>query len=316
MLSRVAESIYWHNRYIERVENIARFVDVNLNLMIELPPDFGEQWQPLIQTSGEEATFKQLYATPSKENVIRFLTFDRSHNNSLLSCLILARENARGVRERISTELWEQVNQLYWMVKDAAPKSEWSTEELFLFFEKIKKECYVMSGIADNTLSYSEEWHFARVGKFLERVDQLSRILDVKFYYLLPKGKGQSIATTIDLIQWRAVLRSISAEEMYRREYGILNPMRIAEFLILDPLFPRSIRHGLTQLQDALLKITGNHSGSFSLPIEKTVGRLKTNLDYIEIDEIFNFGLHEYLVRIQTRLDEAGSHIYDSFFAI
>jgi uncharacterized alpha-E superfamily protein len=200
------------------------------------------------------------------------------------------------------------------MVMEASHKEEWSTEDLLLFLETIKKECYTMSGIANNTLSYSEEWYFARVGKYLERVDQISRILDVKFYYLLPKG--QSIATTIDLIQWRAVLRSNSAEEMYRRAYGSLHPTRIAEFLILDPLFPRSIRHGLTKMQDALHQITGNFLGTFSLPIEKTVGRLKSNLDYIEIDEIFGFGLHEYLVRIQTRLHEAGSQMYDSFFAI
>lgn len=313
MLSRVAESIYWMNRYIERVENTVRFIDVNLNIMVELPPDFEEQWQPLITTSGDEDTFKEHYKEASKENVVHFLTFDRKNPNAILSCLNAARENARSIRERISTELWEEVNATYLLVKDAQKRDEWSTEDMLLFFEQIKKNCYLIAGISNNTLSYSEEWHFAKMGKFLERADQLSRILDVKFYYLLPKG--QSIATTIDLIQWGALLRSTSAYEMYRREHGILHPTKIAEFLMLNPRFPRSLRYSLIRAQSALHHITGHDAGTFSLPAEKTLGRLRSNLDYIEIEEIFTFGLHEYLERIQDRLDETGKFIYHSFFA-
>lgn len=314
MLSRVAESIYWMNRYIERVENTARFIDVNLNLMLELPPDFEEQWKPLIATSGDSEVFKAQYdRTYTKETVVPFLTFDKGNHNAILSCLAAARENARSIRERISNELWEQMNATYLEVRDAQKKTQWDTEDLLLFFEQIKKNCYLIAGISNNTLSYSEEWHFAKMGQFLERADQLSRILDVKFYYLLPKGN--SIATTIDLIQWGALLRSTSAYEMYRREYGILNPSKIAEFLMLNPRFPRSMRYSLIQAQSALHHITGHDAGTFSLPAEKTLGRLRSNLDYIEIEEIFSYGLHEYLERIQARLDEAGNYIYSSFFA-
>ena len=156
MLSRVAESIYWMNRYIERVENTVRFIDVNLNIMVELPPNFEEQWQPLIATSGDEESFKKNYQEATKENVVHFLTFDKKNPNAILSCLNAARENARSMRERISTELWEEVNATYLLVKEAEKISQWSTEDMLLFFEKIKKSCYLIAGISNNTLSYSE----------------------------------------------------------------------------------------------------------------------------------------------------------------
>jgi len=314
MLSRVASSIYWMNRYIERAENYARFIDVNLNLLLELPAEFEEQWAPLIKTTGDETLFFQNYSAVNREDAIYFLTFDKRNPNSIFSCVEQSRENARSIREGISSEMWEQLNALYLNIKEAAAQKDWEPEDLFAFYDMIKKGCYLFSGISHSTLSHNDEWQFAQLGRFLERVDKISRLIDVKYYYLLPQG--QSIESSIELIQWIAVLRSTSAFEMYKRESASFSPQTIAEFLILNPTFPRTLRYSLTQAQKALHAITGNPIGSFKLPLEKKLGRLKVNLDYIEIDEIFEFGLHDYLDKIQMRTNEVGDLVFETFFSL
>ena len=311
MLSRVADSMYWMNRYLERVQNYARFIEVNLNMHLELTPEFEEQWLPLVQTTGDDNDFLALYPDYSRDNVVQFLTFEKLNPSSIMSSLAAARENARSIRECISGEMWEAINTLYLSVKDSQKKSQWTIEELFEFFESIKHSSYLVSGIAHNTISHTERWHFARLGQFLERADKLSRIIDVHSYYLAPKERSQF--STFELIQWVAILRSTSAYEMYLREFGEPKWNRIVEFLLLNPYFPRSLRYCMQQIQKSAHAITGNDIGTFRLPIEKSVGRMKVNLDYIEIDEIIGFGLHDYLDRVQVRLNEVGILVYESF---
>ena len=306
--------MYWMNRYLERVQNYARFMEVNLNIHIELPSNFSEQWQPLVQTTGDESAFLSAYPNFSRDNVVRFLTFDRNNSSSIVSSLFNARENARSIRECISGEMWEAINSLYLFVQDANRNETWTIEDLFEFFERIKQSCYLVSGIAHNTISHTERWHFARLGQFLERADKLSRILDVHSYYNLPSEGSPSSA--FELIQWVSILRSTSAYEMYIWENGEPEWQRIVEFLLLNPYFPRSLRYCLTQIQYAIHAITGNAIGTFLLPIEKTIGRMKVNLDYIEITEILGFGLHEYLDRMQIRLNELGEQVYLTFFEL
>ncbi|NBV82775.1 alpha-E domain-containing protein [bacterium] len=312
MLSRVAESMYWMNRYLERVQNYARFIEVNLNMYLELTPDFEEQWLPLIQTAGDEAIYKATYTDYSRENVVRFLTFDTLNPSSITSSLSAARENARSIREGISGEMWEAINTLYLRVREGHRQSQWSIEELFEFFKEIKQGCYLIEGIAHNTISHTERWHFARLGQFLERADKLSRILDVHSYYALPKEKSKQ--STFELIQWVAILRSTSSYEMFLQEFGEPRWNRIVEFLMLNPYFPRSLRYCLQKSQHSLHCITGNDIGSFQVPIEKTLGRMKVNLDYIEVDEIIGFGVHDYLDRVQVRLNEVGNMVCETFF--
>jgi uncharacterized alpha-E superfamily protein len=311
MLSRVAESVYWLNRYIERAENYARFIDVNLNLTLDMPPDLPEQWKPLVITTGDHQLFEVRYGEPTKENVIQFLTFDRESPNSILSCLYKARENARTVREIISTEMWEQINEFYLKVRDAVSHSEWTMEKLTDFFKEIKIGSYLFGGIMDSTLSHSEGWHYGRMGRFLERADKTTRILDVKCFILLPEVK--SVGTPIDLLQWLAVLKSASAFEMYRKNYGRISPYQIAQFLILDREFPRAIRYSLIQAEESLHAISGTEVWSCENLAEKKLGLLRSELDYTDINEIFSAGLHEYLDNIQLRLNEVGSAIYKTF---
>ncbi|WP_429884485.1 alpha-E domain-containing protein [Geoalkalibacter halelectricus] len=313
MLSRVAESIYWMARYIERAENVARIVDANYHMILDLPDGVGEQWEPLVVTSGDEELFKQLYPAFTREAVVQFLTFDTRNPNAILTCLHMARENARSVREWISSEMWQQVNTFYLMVKDAARHSE-VLELPHEFFVEIMMAGHLFSGLCDNTMAHGEGWEFARLGRMLERADKTTRIIDVKYFILLPSI--DYIGMPYDHILWASLLRSASAFEMYRKRYGQIAPDNIIEFLVLDNQFPRAIHHCLIMAELALRNISGTMRGRFTNHAEKSLGRLLADLDYIQVDEIKAIGLHEFLDGIQTRLNQVGAAVSETFFAV
>lgn len=313
MLSRVADAIYWLNRYIERADNYARFLDVNFNLSLDLPSKVKEQWEPLVITTGDRALFKELYDTPEKNKVIYFLGFDDKNPNSIFNSIMFARENARFVRSEITKEIWQQINQLYYFVKEEKEKKRWTKKDPRIFFTEIKKGCQLLNGIIDTTLTRNEGWHFGKIGQLIERADKTSRVLDVKYHMLLPKI--ENIGSPFDLLQWTALLKSVSAYDMYRKKYGKLNSINISEFLILDDSFPRSILYCLDKAEKSLNVITGKHGG-FSNNAEKQLGILKSQLEYADINDIFTEGLHEYLDSFQARLNESSSAIYNTFFSI
>jgi uncharacterized alpha-E superfamily protein len=299
------------NRYLERVENVSRFLEVHLHLTLDMPPGVQEQWQPLLASLGDTDIFTTWHSTFTRDTVVPFLLVEKHNPNSILSCLSKARENARSVRERISTELWEQLNDLYLYVKAVRHQTEWPLEELFLFLEHIKLGCYCIAGMAYHTLSRTEDWHLSKLGRHLERADQLTRILDLRYDPTLVKGK--STATTLHLMQWGSILRSMSGYEMYRRECGVLSPQKIAAFLILNPAFPRSLRFNVIRLQSALHALTRQPIGSFKLSVEKLVGQLRSELDYTEDMDMFSIGLHRYLDNTQDRLFHIGNALNDYF---
>ena len=312
MLSRVADSIYWLNRYVERAENIARFIDVNLNLLLDSPIGMQQQWEPLVFTTGDLDQFKERYGEASADNVIRFLTFDANYSNSIISCLKAARENARSVREIISSEMWEQVNTFYLQVKEAAFTQHFS--QLPDFFAHVKQASHLFAGIMDATMSHNEAWHFGQLGRLLERADKTARILDVKYFILLPSV--QDVGTTLDELQWIALLKSASGYEMYRKSQHRITPHGVAKFLILDRHFPRSIQFCLLQAEWSLHQITGTSAGTWSNPAERTLGKLRSELDFITIEEVVHKGLHEFLDQIQSRLNTVGETIFETFFAL
>jgi uncharacterized alpha-E superfamily protein len=311
MLSRVAEAVYWMNRYIERAENVARFIDVNLHLMLDLPVDPKGQWEPLITVTGDSRLFQDRYDEPSAENVIHFLTFDSDYPNAIIACLRAARENARQVREIISSEMWEQVNRFYLMVA-AASRGDRAFDRWHQFFEQVKLNSHLLTGLTEVTMSHNEAWHFSRMGRLLERADKTSRILDVKYFILLPKITY--VNTPYDNIQWAAVLKSVSGLEMYRKQYHRIDPQSVSEFLIFDRLFPRAIRHCLTAAETSLYAVTGNPSGTICNAAERRLGRLRADLDYADIDEVVQIGMHDYLDRFQTKLNDVGDTLASNFF--
>jgi len=313
MLSRVANSIYWMSRYLERAENVARFIGVNLNLSLDMPGEYGEQWGPLVNITGDGELFAKRYGEPTRENVLHFLTFDRDNPNSILSCVRHARENARSVREIISSEMWEQANHFYLTVKDAAANKS-SLENPHDFYMTVKMESHLFDGITEASMSHGEAWHFLQMGELLERADKTSRILDVKYFILLPDE--HVLGAAIDNIQWSALLKSASALEMYRKHSKQITPSKVAEFLLLNKDFPRSVQSCLRRAANSLRSITGSQQDDFSNVIEKRLGKLLADLNYTHIDEIISCGLHEFLDGLQTRLNQIDDAIFESYFTL
>lgn len=312
MLSRVADSIYWLNRYIERAENVARFIDVNLNLILDLPAGVMPQWKPLLAITGDLEQFNQSYDEINSNNVIQFLCFDTNYENSIISCLQKARENARSIREVISSEMWEEVNSFYLMIKETATTTSFSS--LPKFFSEVKMSSHRFAGVMDATMSHNEGWQFGQIGRLLERADKTTRILDVKYFLLLPSAEW--VGTPLDRIQWMALLKSASAYEMYSKSQHYITPSSVAKFLILDREFPRSINFCLWQAQQRLHEITQTPIGSWENRAERALGKLCAQLSYLTIEDIIQSGLHEFLEGMQNSINEVGNEIYQTFIAL
>lgn len=312
MLSRVADSIYWLNRYVERAENVARFVEVNLTLLLDTPTAIN-YWQALVTITGDSELFQQRYGEATSENVLQFLTFDQAYPNSIVSCLKRARENAHAVRANISSEMWEQLNDVYLTVQQAASASM-TLEQRYQFYPEIRMASHLFAGIMEATMAHNEGWHFGQLGRLLERADKTARILDVKYFILLPSV--QDVGSPLDNLQWVALLKSASAYEMYRKCQHRITPESVAAFLILDQEFPRSIRFSITEAEKSLHCISGTPAGGWSCKSDRSLGRLRSSLDYITMDEIFDQGLHEFLDDLQSKLNDVGRDIFQDFVAV
>ena len=312
MLSRVADSIFWMSRYIERAENVARFIDVNLNLTLDLGADVGRAMGTAGLHHRRPRRLPGALSAPdaAERHSVPFRSTSRIRTRFSPACST-ARENARTVREMISSAMWEELNKFYLMVRSQAA-GRLAVDAPYDFFNQIKLSSHLLEGITDATMSHGEPWHFARMGRLLERADKTSRILDVKYFMLLPNVA--EVGTPLDTIQWSALLESASALEMYRKHYGRITPTNVAEFLMLDREFPRAMHFCLIKAEESLLAITGSMHGTFRTPAEQQLGRLRAELDYAHIDEIIRDGLHEFIDRFQTRLNQVGGAISDTFF--
>ncbi|HKJ65009.1 MAG TPA: alpha-E domain-containing protein [Desulfopila sp.] len=313
MLSRVANSIYWMSRYIERAENVARFISVNLNLLLDMPTEEGKHWKPLVMTTGDHEFFEKQDPEYSQDAVIRFLTFDRDYPNSIIRCLLAARENARSIREIISSEMWEHLNNFY-LELTSEQSVRMAFKDPHRFFKIIQMRSHLFTGLMDCTMSHGEAWNFARIGMMMERADKTSRILDVKYFMLLPQAN--LVNAPIDHIQWMAVLKSASAFEMFRKQHHNITPHKVANFLIFDNQFPRSIKHCINKANICLHRITGTPRGAAMNPVEKRLGRIMADLEFTDIQDVIDTGMHEYLDNLQNRINEVGAAIGTSFFNI
>ena len=309
LLSRVADSVYWIARYIERAENVARFIGVNLNLQLDLPLAPAQQWQPLIDTSGDAALFKDRFGSATQAKVIEYLAYDLDNPNSVASCLRFARENARSVRETISSEMWAQVNGMYLQIQTQRSLPE--PERMLDVFREIRMGCHLFQGVTDSTMTHNEAWHFMRMGRKLERADKTSRLLDVKYFMLLPSVSD--VGTPYDDIHWSAVLKSVSGFEMYRKKYGRITPADVVEFLVMDPEFPRAVRFCIKSASDSLHAITRTPSGAFRYRSEQLMGRLRAELDFASVEAVIRSGLHEYLDGLQLKMNEIDQCLASDF---
>lgn len=313
MLSRVADAIFWMSRYVERAESVARFIDVNINLMLDLAVESAAQWGPLVNTTGDHDSYAERYGETTRENVIWFLTFDRDNPNSVVSSLRAARENARSVREVISSEMWEQLNTLFLRVNQAADDRR-VLESPQDFFTDVKNGSHLFRGVTDATMSRNEGWHFYRLGEMLERADKTARVLDVKYFMLLPSI--QDVGSPVDDIQWSAVLRSLSGLEMYRQCWRRIMPERVVEFLALNRDFPRAIHYCLIKADESLHTISGSPIGTFANRAEQRLGQLRSEFAYAHVQDIMLEGLHEFLDALEDKLNAVGEAVFDTFFAL
>ncbi len=311
LLSRVAETVYWMARYIERAENVARYLTVNLNLALDMPMTPEQHWRPLIDITGDLDQFKERYEHPTQANVLEFLTRDPEYPSSIFSCLRTARENARSVRESITPSMWEQINAMYLrsLAWQGASRQDWPME----MFTDIRMGCHLFQGVTDATMSHGEAWHFARLGRKMERADQTSRILDVKYFMLLPSLRY--IGTPYDDIHWSAVLTSVSGFEMYRRKYGRIDPKDIASFLVLDREFPRSVYFCIRSAGESLHAIAGTPLGTFQYPSEQLMGVLQASLNGVDMENVLRVGLHQYLDGLQLKMNSIGEALSADFFS-
>ena len=310
MLSRVADSLYWINRYLERAENISRFLEVSEAMALDCPPGSAEPWLPLVDATGDRRSFDQAYPAGRPGDVLRFLLLDRENPNSIVSCIAMARENARQIRDVITTEMWEQINDLHWSLQDGeAIWSEPVQEQLRI----IRKGCQIFYGITDATLSRDLSWLFSQLGRLIERADKTSRILDVKYFLLLPKP--EDVGGVLDELQWITLLRTVGAYQMYRQStQQAINPTAVARFLLLDPIFPRSVRFCLQGINDTLQQIQTQPVQGPPDDLDCLRGQLLARWSYVRIDTLIATGLHEATDQLQRDLNRLHELIQQRYF--
>lgn len=312
MLSRVAEAAYWLSRYLERAENVARFISVNQNQSLGRASGIRTQWSPLIHASGDLPLFEEHYASPNEASVLEFMLFDHRNHNSVRSCLSAARENARTIRETLSVPVWEAINRFYLAVEEAANSREAVIRQPHRFLDEVVECSHLVVGATATTMSHGEAYNFIQLGRLIERADKTSRILDMKYFVLLPEV--QDVGTTRDIVQWTALLASTSALVMYRRANGTISPARVTKFLILDKYFPRAIHYCVLGANTSLHRITGCPLDAYQTESERLLGKLTSSFQYLEVQDIVNEGTHEFIDRIQRSLNDVGKQVHTDFF--
>ncbi len=314
MLSRTADHLFWMSRYTERAENTARLLDVNYQTSL-LPQSTAEVqtgWRGLLSISELKPAYAAHYGESiTARDVMDFMVRDEKNPSSIVSCLKNARENARAVRGTLTTEVWETQNQTHLEVIRMLRAGDFERDP-GKFFEWVKFRSHLSRGVTAGTMLQDEAYHFLRVGTFLERADNTARLVDVKFHAIqsdFPAVAGEE-EQEHDFYHWSAILRSVSAFEVYRKVYrDVIKPERVAELLILRPDMPRSLLACLNELITNLSMVTSD-------PLSETqrrAGKLRSDLQYIRIDEILAAGLHAFLMQFLDRVNELGAHISREF---
>ncbi len=307
MLSRVANSIYWMARYVERAANTARFLEASYTMNLDLAGTNMEQWSPLIEITGDMPLFEARYGEPSRENVMHFLMFNPEYPNSIACCLRTARGNARGLREILPPDLFEELNSLGRIVPSATRERAHFHTRVMALCREIKHADMHISGIVSETMERGKGYYFWRLGEYMERADKTSRLLNVKYFHLLPNLND--VGTTLDDLQWSAMLQSIDANETYIRTYGLIDHLNVIQMIVLDRGFPRAILFCLRAALNCLYRITHDAPAEPHQLLIALITRIKS----MTPQEIINFGLHEFIDDLQRNLNEINDSIYQTF---
>ena len=312
MLRRIASHLYWMGRRLERAEWRARLVDVNYHLQVEWPrPRGAEPWAPLLAITGEGDAFAARHGALTEQSILDFFVFDADNPASVRSCLVAARESARELRHRISSELWLELNMLYLDAHGWTP-ALLATRGVFDFFAELKERFYRVMGVIHGTLPRDLGYDFMEMGRALEGIENVARLLDVKYHYLLPHVGD--VGGTIDLLQWAAVLRSASALEAYRKAHGNMIAVdRVVDMLVFDPTFPRSVRFGAERLAAALERVGDGERSADGADAPLGVPALVHGLTHGSARSAIGGGLHDYLVEIETGCEAVGAAVFEEY---
>ncbi len=308
MLCRVADSLYWMSRYIERAENTARLVDVNLQLLLdaERQTDSAQDafWRPLLVSTGDITIYEKLYPEIDSEPVMEFLTLNRDNPSSIISCIFSARENARMIRDQISEEMWEVINRLYHYLKQCG-KPQIGQGSLYDLFSRIKEYSHAFVGIAESTFPHQVGYEFIKAGRFLERADKMGRMLLSKVQLLDDSPEDAS-----KLVQWAAVLRACSAMSTYRQSHKVeVDPSEVLRLLLFSRTFPRSMLFSLKEFQAAIHAISGCPVTHFGNEAERRSGRLISELSYSSVEELRQRGFVSFFEYAHREMDVIGSEL-------
>jgi len=309
MLSRVADSLYWMSRYLERAEHTSRLIDVDFQLRLDQSPEAGAgRWLRLLDAlqvpvpAGGKIDSATLAYT---------LTLDRSNPSSIVSCISAARENLRQVREQCSSEMWEQLNRLYLQVVGTPAGESWVLHSQ-LFFRGALDGAHLFQGVTDSTMSHGEGWHYIQLGRYVERTHGLAALVGAHF-----RRFTQPWELTIDTdeyLEWVGLLKDCAAFEAYCKKYTTeLRPLRVAEFLLLNPDFPHSVRFSVEKVHGALRSIGELTERKADSPM-RLAGRLRANLSFAQIEEIMSDGLQDYLNNIKKLCVQAHNSIHQIYF--
>ena len=314
MLSRTADHLFWMARYMERAENTARLLDVNYqtSLLPQSSESAMQGWEGLLGISELTVEYLNRFDEVNARDVMSFMVTDANNPSSILSCLRAARENARAVRGTLTTEVWETMNQT-WLEFNRLVKEGALARDPAELFEWVKFRSHLSRGVTVGTMLQDEALHFQRIGTFLERADNTARLLDVKFHARNTEFFGSGLGNEgkeVDFYHWSAVLRSVSAFEVYRKVYrNVIRPEKVAELLILRAEMPRSLVHCMDEVVNNLRAVANDHSQETL----RRAGRLRADLQFSRIDEITATGLHAYLTQFLDRVGDLGWGISRDF---
>lgn len=309
MLGRTANGLYWMFRYLERAENIARLVDAGLRMSLTRSAGSDADWDGVLQSAGVRESFRDDSGTVPATEAIDYMMRDRSNPSSVMSCIEAGRNNARMVRTALTRETWEATNECWIELKQVLGR-KLKPADLPEVIESVKRRVGLIRGAFHGSMLRNEIYNFARVGTFMERADNTSRILDVKYYVLLPAIS--QVGGSLDNLQWESILRSVSAHRSYRWVYdGEYRPANIADFLILNGQMPRSLAYCYEKIVSELGYIAKDYGER--LAAHDTADSIRQSLQSTTIGEIMDLGLHEFLDDFITRNNRLGAEITDGY---
>ena len=309
MLSRVADSLYWMSRYLERADHTARLLDVELQLWLDQTPEAGAaRWRFLLEALRLPAAEA---ASVEPTRLLDTLVFSREYTSSIVSCIATARENLRHVREQCSSEMWEQLNRLYLQVIEPWPEETWM-QKSHAFFHAVQEGAHLFQGITDGTMSHGEGWQYIQLGRYVERTDTLTALMETHFSRV--SHPADQTVESAEYLEWVGLLRACLAFESYCKTYTAeIRPLRVAEFLLMNPDFPHAMRFSVDRVNAALHLIGELTERREELPT-RIAGRLRAQLSFSQIEEVMVEGVQAYLKNIRSECAQIHAAIHQIYF--